>query len=128
MNLWAISSWHPSSISSLPRLRKKRRVADYIDAIMTHIISNDYYFLDYDGKPTLWGRWNPDYVNSFAETQFDRRLNSTLTIAGLQLAYKLTSKEIYKREAFRMMEEHGYQNMKIPMKNIRFARDSSTRE
>jgi hypothetical protein len=100
---------------------EKRRVADYIDAIMTHIISNDYYFLDYDGKPTLWGRWNPDYVNSFAETQFDRRLNSTLTIAGLQLAYKLTSKEIYKREAFRMMEEHGYlENMKIPMKNIRF--------
>ncbi len=100
---------------------EKKRVADYIDAIMTHIISNDYYFIDYDGKPTLWGRWNPEYVNSFAKTQFDRRLNSTLTITGLQLAYKLTNKEIYKTEAFRMMEEHGYlENMKIPMKNIQF--------
>ncbi|KAF5070854.1 hypothetical protein DSECCO2_217920 [anaerobic digester metagenome] len=100
---------------------EKQRVADYIDAIMTHIVSNDYYFIDYDGQPTLWGRWNPAYVNSFAETQFDRRLNSTLTIAGLQLAYRLTGKEIYKTEAYRMMEDHGYlENMKIPMKNIRF--------
>lgn len=100
---------------------EKKRVADYIDAIMTHIITNDYYFIDYDGKPTLWGRWNPEYVNSFAATQFDRRLNSTLTITGLQLAYKLTGKEIYKTEAYRMMEEHGYlDNMRIPMNNIRF--------
>lgn len=100
---------------------EKRRVADYFDAIMTHIITNDYYFIDYDGKPTLWGRWNPEYVNSFATTQFDRRLNSTLTIAGLQLAYRLTQKEIYKTEAFRMIQEHGYlDNMKIPMNNIRF--------
>lgn len=101
--------------------KEKKRVVDYFDAILTHIITNDYYFIDYDGKPTLWGRLNPEYVNSFATTQFDRRLNSTLTIAGLQLAYKLTGKEIYKTEAFRMMEEHGYlDNMKIPMSNIRF--------
>jgi len=101
--------------------KEKKRVADYFDAIMTHIITHDYYFIDYDGKPTLWGRWNPEYVNSFAITQFDRRLNSTLTITGLQLAYKLTGKEIYKTEAYRMMEEHGYlDNMKIPMGNIRF--------
>jgi hypothetical protein len=100
---------------------EKKRVADYFDAIMTHIITNDYYFIDYDGNPTLWGRWNPEYVNSFAATQFDRRLNSMLTITGLQLAYKLTGKEIYKTEAFRMMEEHGYlDNMKIPMGNVRF--------
>ncbi len=100
---------------------EKKRIADYIDAIMTHIITNDYYFIDHDGKPTLWGRWNPDYVNSFAPTQFDRRLNSALTIAGLQLAYQLTQKEIYKTEAFRMMKEHGYlENMKAPMKNMKF--------
>ena len=106
-------------IAEIPE--EKKRVADYIDAIMTHIISNNYYFIDHDGKPTLWGRWNPEYVNSFAKTQFDRRLNSTLTIAGLQLAYALTNKEIYKTEASRMMDKHGYlENMKIPMKNIRF--------
>lgn len=101
--------------------KEKKRIADYFDAIMTHIVANDYYFIDYDGKPTLWGRWNPEYVNSFAPTQYDRRLNSTLTITGLQLAYKLTQKEIYKTEAYRLMKEHGYlENMKIPMSNIKY--------
>ena len=101
--------------------QEKKRVADYFDAIMTHIITNNYYFIDADGEPTLWARWNAEYVNSFAKTQFDRRLNSCLTVAGLQLAYKLTGKEIYKTEAFRVMDEWGYyENMKIPMKNIAY--------
>jgi hypothetical protein len=99
--------------------QEKKRVADYFDAIMTHIIANNYYFIDVDGEPTLWGRWNAEYVNSYAKTQFDRRLNSCLTVAGLQLAYKLTGKELYKTEAFRVMDEwEYYENMKIPMKNI----------
>ncbi len=34
---------------------EKQRVANFIDAIMTHIIENDYYFVDVDGKPTRWG-------------------------------------------------------------------------
>jgi hypothetical protein len=101
--------------------QEKKRVADYVDAILTHIIQNDYYFVDFDGQPTLWGRWNPDYVNSFAPTQFDRRLNSTLIVAGLQLAYALTGKENYQSEAFRIMDEYGYwQNMQIPMKQIAY--------
>jgi hypothetical protein len=101
--------------------QEKKRVADYFDAIMTHIITHNYYFIDVDGEPTLWARWNAEYVNSFAKTQFDRRLNSCLTVAGLQLAYKLTGKDLYKTEAFRVMDEWGYyENMKIPMKNIAY--------
>jgi hypothetical protein len=101
--------------------QEKKRVADYFDAIMTHIITNNYYFIDVDGEPTLWGRLNAEYVNSHPTTVFDRRLNSTLTVAGLQLAYKLTGKELYKTEAFRVMDEWGYyENMKIPMKSIAY--------
>jgi hypothetical protein len=99
--------------------REKKRVADYIDAIMTHIIEHNYYFVDYDGQPTLWGRWHPEYVNAYPPAMFDRRLNSSLIVAGLQLAWSLTGKDIYKSETFRVMDEWGYlQNMQIPMKNI----------
>jgi len=98
---------------------EQQRVADFIDAIMMHIIRNDYYFVDIDGHPTLWGRWNPEYVNSYPESVTDRKLNSTHLIAGLQLAYSLTGKEIYKEEAFRMFEEHGYlDNIQIPAESI----------
>jgi hypothetical protein len=100
---------------------EKKRVADYIDAILTHVLKHDYYMVDYDGKPTLWARWNPEYVNRFKDTQFDRKLNSTLLTAMLQLGYKLTGKEIYKTEMYRTWKEWGYaENMMIPMSNIKF--------
>ncbi|MFV1977419.1 MAG: hypothetical protein ACC651_16875, partial [Candidatus Scalindua sp.] len=87
---------------------EKRRVSHFFEQIMNHLIKNDYYFIDVDGKPTLWGRWNPDYVNWYPKTIVDRRTQSIELIAGLQLAYHLTGKEIYKSEAYRMINEHGY--------------------
>ncbi len=99
---------------------ERQRVADFIDAILTHIIENDYYFVDYDGEPTLWGRWNPEYVNKFPKHVYDRKLNSTHLIAGLQLGYALSGKERYKDEAIQMMEAHGYyENMMVDMYDIR---------
>lgn len=98
---------------------EKQRVANFIDAFMMHIIENDYYFVDQDGKPTLWGRWNPEYVNMFPKDVYDRRLNSIHLIAGMQLAYKLTGKEIYKTEAYRVMDEWGYrENMFLKMEDM----------
>ncbi len=98
---------------------EKQRVADFIDAIVTHVIENDYYFVDIDGEPTLWGRWNPEYINWYPPTIRDRRLGSLTLIAGLQLAYDLTGKERFKEEAYRMMEEHGYlENILIDMNTI----------
>jgi hypothetical protein len=99
---------------------EKKRVGDFIDKILTHIIDNNYNFIDLDGKPTLWGRWNPDYVNWYAKTISDRKLGSTNIIAGLQLGYALTGKELYKKEALRLMNEHGYlENIMISPYNIK---------
>ncbi|MBY0480142.1 MAG: hypothetical protein K2Q21_02205 [Chitinophagaceae bacterium] len=87
---------------------EKKRVADFVDKILTHIIENNYYFVDADGKPTHWGRWNPEYINWYPESISDRKLGSTTIIAGLQLGYALTGKSIYKTEAFRLMNDHNY--------------------
>ena len=89
-------------------LVEKKRVADFIDKILMHIIDNNYYFVDADGKPTRWGRWNPEYINWFPESISDRKLGSTTIIAGLQLGYALTGKTIYKSEAYRLMNQHNY--------------------
>ena len=49
----------------------------------------------------------------------DRRLGSTTIIAGLQLAYRLTGKEKYKSEAYKLMNKYGYlDNIQIPYKTI----------
>ncbi|MBM3847829.1 MAG: hypothetical protein FJ405_16285, partial [Verrucomicrobia bacterium] len=87
---------------------EKERVARFFDKLMTHIVKNNWYLMDVDGKPTLWGRWHPDYVNSYPETIVDRRLNSASIIAGLQLAHKITGKSLYKDKAYELMDKYGY--------------------
>src|SRR5690625_5757140 len=71
------------------------------------------------GHHTLAARRHPEHAISYPASVTDRKLNSTHLIARLQLAYSLTGKEIYKEEAFRMFEEHGYlDNIQIPAESI----------
>lgn len=90
-----------------------------LDEMMQHIVDNDLYLVDYDGKPTTWGRWNPEYVNQFPISVGDRKLNSSNIVAMLQTAYHFTKKEVYKQKAFELMDGHGYlENLMRPMSEI----------
>jgi len=103
----------------IPDEKWRDRAITLMDGIMDHIVRNDWYLIDYDGKPTLWGKWNPDYVNQFPKQVGDRRLNSIEIIAFLQTAYYFTDKEIYKEKAFELMEKYGYlDNIMIPISKI----------
>jgi hypothetical protein len=90
-----------------------------IDTLMSHVIKNDFYLIDWNGEPTQWGRWNPDYVNARPEMVGDRKLNSSNIIGMLQTAYHFTGKEKYKDAAFYLINEHGYlENLMRPLKEI----------
>lgn len=97
----------------------RSRAIALIDTLMMHVINNDLYLVDFDGKPTTWGRWNPEYVNARPKMVGDRKLNASNLIAMLQTAYHFTEKEIYKDKAFELMEEHGYlENLMRPISEI----------
>jgi hypothetical protein len=90
-----------------------------IDTLMSHVVKNSFYMIDWDGKPTRWGRWHPDYVNARPVGVGDRKINSSNIIAMLQTAYHFTKKEKYKTAVFYLMKEHGYyENLMKPMKEI----------
>ncbi|MBX2952698.1 MAG: hypothetical protein KF870_09340 [Leadbetterella sp.] len=90
-----------------------------MDTLMSHILKNDLYLVDHDGKPTLWGKWNPAYVNGFPENVGDRKLNSSNIIAMLQTAYHFTGKEKYRKKALELLHQHGYlENLVRPIKVI----------
>lgn len=100
---------------------EKQRIADFIRKVADHIIKNNWQLIDVDGKPTLWARWNPEYVNAFPETVVDRRLNSAEIIGLLQFAHKITGREIYKKKAYELFEKHGYlKNILSPMSKIAY--------
>ncbi|GAB4034833.1 hypothetical protein [Spirosoma jeollabukense] len=97
----------------------KKRAIGLIDSLMTTIIRNDWYLIDVDGKPTLWGKWNPDYVNSFDKSVGDRKINSSNIIGFLQAAYHFTGKPVYREKAYELMQKYGYlENLMRPMRDI----------
>lgn len=100
----------------------KQRAIHLIDILMQHIIDHNWYLVDYDGKPTTWGRWNPEYVNARPENVGDRKICSSNIIAMLQTAYHFTKKEIFKQKALDLMNQYGYlKNLMRPMKEIGMA-------
>ena len=97
-----------------------------IDTLMSHIVRNDMYMVDFDGKPTTWGRWNPEYVNARPKMVGDRKINASNIIGMLQTAYHFTGKEKYKEKAFDLMDNHGYlDNLMWPMKDVAMAPDDA---
>ncbi|WP_276371249.1 hypothetical protein [Chryseolinea sp. H1M3-3] len=98
------------------------RAITLIDSLMQHTIDNDFYLVDWNGEPTLWGKWNPKYVNARPVGVGDRKINSSNIIAMLQTAYHFTKKEVYKEKAFELMTKHGYyENLMFPMSQVRQA-------
>jgi len=100
---------------------ERERIARNYTAIVDHIIQHDWYLVDVDGKPTLWGRWHPDYVNHYPPSIADRRLNSAEIIAGLQLAWKMTGRALYREKADELFQRHGYlTNILSSMKRVAY--------
>ncbi|GAB3779798.1 hypothetical protein GCM10028818_30930 [Spirosoma horti] len=97
----------------------QRRAITLIDTVMSHILSHNLYLIDFDGKPTMWGKWNPEYVNAFPVNVGDRKLNSSNLTAMLQTAYHFTKKEKYKKKALELLQKQGYlENLMRPMQII----------
>lgn len=103
----------------MPDTELKDQAIALIDTLMSHIVRNDLYMVDYDGKPTTWGKWHPDYVNARPKMVGDRKINSSNIIGMLQTAYHFTGKEKYKDKAFELMNEYGYlENLMRPMSEV----------
>ena len=97
----------------------KARALKCLDNLMGYIVKNDLYIIDVDGEPTMWGKWNPAYVNQFPKNVGDRKITSSNIIAFLQTAYHFTGKEIYKNKANELMTKYGYlDNLMRPFSQI----------
>jgi hypothetical protein len=90
-----------------------------IDTLMSHILRNDFYLVDWDDKPTRWGRWNPEYVNEILPMVGDRKLNSSNIVSMLQTAWHFTKKEKYRKALVTLLYDKGYlANLMRPMEQI----------
>ncbi|WP_301927394.1 hypothetical protein [Ferruginibacter sp.] len=100
----------------------KAKAIRLMDGLMQHIVDHQFYMIDWNGEPTRWGRWNPEYVNAMPKNVGDRKITSSNIVSMLQTAYHFTGKKIFKEKALELMNKYGYlENLMRPMKEIGLA-------
>lgn len=77
-----------------------------LSKIAGHLIDHRWTLVDRDGKPTRWGRWDPDYFNS-DEGRFDRGLQCLEILSFMKTAEALTGEARFTR-AYRELIDLGY--------------------
>lgn len=88
--------------------RHMARVAD-------HLIEHGWKLVDQDGKPTRWGRWDPEYFQT-EEGMYDRGLQAVELLSFIKTAEVVTGEARF-AEAYRRLVALGYPAFTLRARN-----------
>jgi hypothetical protein len=83
-----------------------RQAKTHLARIADHLIQHDWQLIDLDGKPTRWGRWDPEYFKT-DEGKYDRGLQCLELLAFVRTAAAVTGEPRFET-AYRRLVELGY--------------------
>ena len=88
---------------------------EHLNRIAGYILKSGYVFPDLDGKPTRWGRWNPEYLlRPYGYN--DRGVNGLEILAFMQSAYAVTG-DVKFNKGLQQLVDLGYATNTIRQKN-----------
>ena len=76
--------------------------------IMTYIVKNGDYLVDWDGEPTTWGQWAPEILNDDPQRYGENGLGALEVLSFLKTTYHITGDEYFKQEFDKLICEHDY--------------------
>ncbi|WP_114749120.1 hypothetical protein [Pleomorphovibrio marinus] len=94
--------------------KEKELAKAHMTRIAGYIIENGWVLIDFDGKPTRWGRWNPEYLLRPYGWD-DKGVNGLEALAFSRAAYE-ASKDPKFLEAYQQLVEWGYPENTIRQK------------
>lgn len=110
-HFYAVSLFH----DLIAEGEEKELAKEHLVRIARYIMENNWVLIDMDGKPTRWGRWNPEYLlRPYGYN--DRGVNGLEALAFTQAAYKLSGDEDFK-EGFEELVDLGYLTNTLRQKN-----------
>lgn len=87
---------------------ERAAVAEVVAALTDHLIVHGFTLVDHDGKPTRWGRFDPEALNHDPNWHVERGLNSLSMLAYLAVASHITQEPRFEEVAKVLREKHGY--------------------
>ena len=94
---------------------EKDQAKQHLARIATHLLDHHWQLIDFDGKPTRWGRWDPDYFAT-DEGRTDRGLQALEILSFMKTAATLTGDPKF-GTAYRQLVELGYPEYTVRQRN-----------
>ena len=82
-------------------LLQVRQITDYL-------VDHNYQLIDWTGKRTRWGFWNPESLNDDPRHYIENGLNSLQILSFLKVAYHITGDAQYEAHYRKLIVEHHY--------------------
>lgn len=87
---------------------ERDRCIEQARTAMNYIVDNGYKIIDWNGKRTLWGVWNPEALNDDPERHLENGLNSLQLLSFLKTAHTVTGDAKFEEHYRKLIVEHGY--------------------
>jgi hypothetical protein len=89
---------------------EKKSIEKQVREVTDYIIGNNYQLIDWDGKRTRWGFWNPEALNENPMDYIESGLNALQILSFLKTAYYITGDENYEKHFRKLAVDHHYLN------------------
>ncbi|MCC6489918.1 MAG: hypothetical protein IT364_20685, partial [Candidatus Hydrogenedentes bacterium] len=87
---------------------EKALIQKQVRDVTDYLIKNNYQLIDWNGKRTRWGFWNPEAINEDASNFLENGLNSLQMLSFLKTAHYVTGDEKYAEHYRKLIVKHGY--------------------
>ncbi len=79
-----------------------------VSTLMNYIVDHNYQLIDWHGRRTTWGFWNPELLNDDPHHYLENGLNAAQILSFLKVSHYITGNEKFRRHYEHLIVEHGY--------------------
>lgn len=87
---------------------ERARCVEQVREVTDYIVGHNYQLIDWTGKRTRWGFWNPENLNDNPEHYLENGLNSLQMLSFLKVAHYITGDAKYFAHYKKLILEHHY--------------------
>lgn len=87
---------------------EKERCIRQVRALTDYIVNHNYQLIDWTGKRTYWGFWNPEALNGDPDHYLENGLNSLQMLSFLKVAHHITGDSNYEAHYQKLIRQHRY--------------------
>ena len=88
--------------------QEKAEIREAVCNITDHILDNDGYLIDKDGKPTSWACWNENALNNDNMWMWEKGVNSLEMLNFLKISYHMSGNERYLKKYNDLISNHHF--------------------